>query len=157
MILKIKHKKIIYEYLIDDEDFNLINQYNWYLHNRTKYVRGRLKGSKQTDKFVSMHRAIMKVLNNKSVEIDHKNHNKLDNRKENLRICNRSENTSNRTAYGVSKYLGVCKFKDQWKAGIGHNGKNEHIGIFKKEEDAAKAYDKAAKKYHGEFANLNFK
>jgi len=156
MIIEIKHKKEIYNCLIDDEDFDLVNQYQWYIHPRTGYARGRKKNPECKYNFISMHRLIMGIWD-KKIEIDHKNHNKLDNRKENLRTCNRSQNTSNRTGFGASKYLGVCQFRDRWKAGIGHDGKNEHIGIFENEIDAAKAYDEAAKKYHKEFANLNFK
>lgn len=158
MIIKIKHKKEIFECLIDEEDFNLINDYNWYIHPRTGYTRGRKKNPECKYNFISMHRLILNIWD-KKIEIDHRNHNKLDNRKENLRTCNRSQNTSNRTAYGISKYLGVSWHirKNKWVAGIGFNKKTKYLGIFENEIDAAKAYDEAAKIYHGEFANLNFK
>jgi hypothetical protein len=157
MILKIKHKKEIFECLIDDEDFNLVKEYHWYIHSRTGYARGRKKNPRGKNNFISMHRLVLGILDKPEVDVDHIKHNKLDNRKSQLRTCTTSQNTSNRTAYGVSKYLGVCRFRDRWKAGIGHDGKNEHIGVFENEIDAAKAYDEAAKKYHKEFANLNFK
>jgi hypothetical protein len=163
MIVKIKHKKEIYDCLIDDEDFDLVNDYKWYIHSRTGYARGRKKNPQKKNNFISMHRLVMRVLDKPEVEIDHTKHNKLDNRKSELRICNRSGNTSNRTSYGSSQYLGVGwdKQHQMWKASIGYTldgiKKFKNIGIFKEEENAAKAYDEAAKKYHKEFANLNFK
>jgi len=58
----------------------------------------------------------------------------------------------------TSKYKGVnrWKSKNKWRVRIKVDGKQKHIGYFKDETQAAKAYDKAAKKYHGKFASLNF-
>ena len=95
--------------------------------------------------------------------VDHINHNGLDNRKANLRPATRSQNSFNRLIIIrkdlSSKYKGVTwgKYKKMWQARIGIYGKRKHIGFFKDEVQAAMAYDKAAKKYHGEFASLNFK
>ena len=163
MILKIKHKKDIYNCLIDDEDFDLVNEYKWYIHSRTGYARGRKKNPEGDYRFISMHRLVMGILDNPEFDVDHAKHNKLDNRKSELRTCTTSQNTSNRTAYGSSRYLGVGwdKQHQRWKAAIGYTigriKKFKNIGLFIEEIDAAKAYDGAAKKYHGEFANLNFK
>ena len=101
-----------------------------------------------------MHRFI---LNLKGRELaDHINHNILDHRLCNLRKCTHAQNQMNRKVFckKISKYLGVSIYI---VATITVNGKSIHLGHFKTEEDAAHAYDEAAKKYHGEFANLNFK
>ena len=94
------------------------------------------------------------------MQIDHINDNGLDNRRSNLRICSQSQNLMNcrkpKTLFS-SKYKGVSwvqKHK-RWKVSIAFKGKRKYIGHFLSEIDAAKAYNKAAEKYFGEFARLN--
>ena len=106
-----------------------------------------------------MHRQIMNAP--KGTPIDHKDHNGLNNTRENLRLATISENARNceKTKRPTSsKYKGVCwnKKSKKWQAHIHYNGISIHLGLFDSEEDAAKAYDEAAKIYHGEFAVLNF-
>lgn len=148
--------------LIDSENLDLISSYNWYLHPRTGYVRGRPKGKGAAkSKFMAMHRLIMGLSFDDDLEIDHINGDRLDSRKQNLRICTHKNNLKNRRSdkNSSSKYLGVCwnKSKSKWQAGIGYDGKSKTLGLFEKEIDEAKAYDEAARIYHKEFANLNFK
>ena len=95
----------------------------------------------------------------------------MDNRKSNLRICTRSQNNANaQSKTGVSKYKGVYRSKSKktrkdgsvhvwyrWCAEIKGNHKRIYIGRFINEDDAGRAYDKAAKELFGEYANLNFK
>jgi hypothetical protein len=92
--------------------------------------------------------------------VDHIDHNGLNNRKKNLRNCTFAENCRNtRLSSGTtSKYKGVHWHKRQkkWAAAIRCNNKTHHLGYFTDEAEAAKVYDKAAKKYHGVFASLNF-
>ena len=91
------------------------------------------------------------------VFIDHKDGNPLNNKLENLRLANRIQNSANRKSSksGSSKYLGVCFAKSQgkWQAAVGTPKK--YLGQYDKEEDAAKAYNKAAKELYGEYARLN--
>jgi hypothetical protein len=92
---------------------------------------------------------------------DHKNRDPLDNRKENLRLANNSQNCANKVKWynnGSSKYKGVSFRKDMncWRAKIYKNCKPISLGHFSTEELAAKAYDKAAREYFGEFTVLNF-
>jgi hypothetical protein len=93
--------------------------------------------------------------------VDHRNNNGLDNRRENLRIATKGQNVCNsiKTRRNTSsKFVGVSfdKRSGLWHAYITHCRKRKFLGYFKDETDAAHAYDVAAKKYHKEFARLNF-
>lgn len=93
------------------------------------------------------------------MQVDHRNCNGLDNRKENLRICTNQQNNMNKVSYrnSSSKYKGVYKDNERggWAAQITIDGKKKFIGRYKIEEDAAVAYDRFAIKLFGEFAKLN--
>lgn len=141
--------------IVDPEDYQRIAMDDWQLydnHNK-KYYAVRIEDCK----IVFMHRQIMG--NPVGKVIDHRNREGLDNRKSNLRIATRSQNNCNRKQIqGSSKYRGVCyvKSRKKWRVAISYNGTYKHLGFFENEEDAARAYDEAAKIYHGEFATLNF-
>lgn len=95
----------------------------------------------------------------KGLCVDHINGDTLDNRRSNLRIVTRQQNNLNRhVAWGSSKFRGVSRNKGRkkWEAVISLDKKQKHLGYFKTEEEAAKVYDKEAKKLFGEFACLNF-
>jgi hypothetical protein len=91
---------------------------------------------------------------------DHIDHNGLNNTKRNLRLCTKQQNAINQRPRkdGSSKYKGVCwhKRNKKWQARIHHSGRYYHLGTFKSQRAAALAYDSAARKYHGDFACLNF-
>lgn len=145
--------------LVDDEYYDFLNQWKWYAlfgnHTKTYYAVRTfiIDGVKKT---IGMHRMIMGVSNSK-IFVDHRDHDTLNNQTSNLRIATPSQNQSNRNSQrnSSSKYLGVSWRKQtrRWEVKI----KNKPIGYFKSEEEAALAYDSAAIKVHGEFANLNFK
>ncbi len=97
----------------------------------------------------------------KSMPVDHINCDGLDNRRANLRLATRQQNKCNsrpRARRGTSRYKGVWwdKERRKWRAAVGYNGKTKHLGAFDNDIEAAKARDVAAKKYHGQFAWLNF-
>jgi len=148
--------------LVDDEDFEELNKHKWYAskdHHYTRWYAGRairIDGKKYT---CLMHRDVMNAPKDKM--IDHINHDGLDNRKCNLRVCSNSQNQCNMLKTNKSsKYKGVhlrtYNKKQYWCSQIVKNGKKEYIGIFNNEIDAAKAYDKRAKEAFGEFSYCNF-
>lgn len=169
-----------YKAIIDDVDFDLIAKHKWRVYfngNKSKikkpYASAMVKDNNGKYVNVSMHRMLLKVIDSK-IFVDHKDNNGLNNQKENLRTCTHSQNQMNKRPYGTSKYLGVFWHTSKrtiinknglkkeytyskWMAGISIKGKRVHIGYYKSEVDAAKAYDSFAKIHHGEFANLNFK
>ena len=138
---------------VSDDDYDELNKYSWSKRVSCSkvYAVSFING-----KHVYMHRFIL-GLTDKNIYVDHKDHDGLNNQRENLRISNSSTNQKNKRPYGSSKYLGVNWHITKWRAAINNNGKQIYIGVYDNEIEAAKAYDKFAKKYHGEFANLNFK
>jgi hypothetical protein len=91
------------------------------------------------------------------MQTDHIDRNGLNNLEENLRNATNHQNSMNRGNFGAVKYRGVAyDCRGYIKAHIQLSGKGIHLGYFKTEEEAAHAYDKAAKEYFGEFAYLNF-
>lgn len=139
--------------LVDDEDYEYLSQWSWVaIKNRNTFYAQR--GWRP---IIKMHRFIMNPPND--MQIDHIDHNGLNNQKINLRVCTSAQNKMNRRPSGESKYLGVTREgkSNKWSATISHNNQYIHLGAFKTQEEAAIAYDSAAKIYHGEFANLNFK
>lgn len=145
--------------IVDNEDYERLSQRRWYASNEHGrfYAKTCVKGSGSK---IRMHRFIMGVTDPNTL-VDHKNHNTLDNRKSNLRICTTAENTRNVQSHkgGTSKYLGVSfdKANNKWMSQIYHNKKQIKIGRYKDEKEAALMYDIKAKELHKEFANLNFK
>jgi hypothetical protein len=151
-----------YVAIIDDDDYESVSQWKWCASENHKkvyalhYFNNSETGKKE---MISMHRFIMGVPGNGLI-VDHKNHDTLDNRKENLRICNRHENAWNQKIE-KSKYKGVsfCYWNKvkPFSAHIAINSKLMHLGYFETQEEAARAYDKKAIELFGEFACLNFK
>ena len=145
------------EAIVDDSDFDEISKYKWYGNGTSNgmiiYAKRRTKKSDgRKEKIISMHRQIMNFPEGK--HIDHRNHNGLDNRHCNLRICTGTENMFNRRRLkNKSGFVGVSWFKrlKKWRSSVCLT-----IGYFDSKEEAARAYDEAAKKLFGEFANLNF-
>jgi len=144
--------------LVDDSDFDWLSQWKWLAtkHRDSFYAARQPHGPHKGRKLVLMHRQIMDCP--VDLEVDHKDLNKLNNQRSNLRICNRRENAVNIKGWGRSKYLGVEVRKcGSFHAKIRVFGERIYLGAFKIEEEAARAYDDAARIFHGEFANLNFK
>ena len=135
--------------LIDDEDFERVSQFKWH-RSDNGYAVANHKNCK-----IRMHRLVMGAVGDQIV--DHKNRDKLDNQKDNLRITDRSGNGCNRVANlnRGSAYKGVYKNAGKYEARIKVNAKPYYLGRYSTPEEAAKAYNEAAKKLHGEMAYLN--
>jgi hypothetical protein len=143
--------------LVDDSDYVRLSKYKWYATkaNGTFYAIRHSHGPHKTRKTICMSRVVMNAP--KNTDVDHRNLNTLDNRKSNLRICTRSENTRNRfkPINNKSGFKGVVKYKNRWQVTIVVNNRTIYLGRFKNKILAAKAYDKAAIKYFRKFARLN--
>lgn len=169
----IKSKCGKFDTIIDTEDFEKVNDFcingieakfttgansPYAITRKTIKIDGE---SKRKQYYI--HRLVMDVLDTPEIHLDHINGNTLDNRKINLRPVTRSQNMKNRKAskIGTSKYLGVYFCKDKrgskkWRVNIKpYKSKNIQLGYYDTEEEGAYAYNLAAKKIHGEYANLN--
>lgn len=158
-IILINNKGII---LVDDEDYNFLNQFRWYLRRSNK--RNNQLGYAQTPITINrkqtsiiMHKILIDIPN--GMVIDHINHNTFDNRKSNLRIVTKSQNQMNKLPQKgkISKFKGVNWDKNlkKWKSRCSLNRKQYYLGLFEDEIDAARAYNIKAKELHGEYAYLN--
>ena len=143
-------------------NYERLRKYEWLSKKGKKsfYARRRVpngKGGKET--LVYMHQEVIKVPD--GMVVDHINHDGMDDREANLRAATRAQNIRNRKKFAKSsssKYKGVYLRKKtrKWEVKITFERKKIHLGTFCDEIEAAKAYDRAAIKYHGDFASLNF-
>lgn len=149
--------------LVDDEDFERLNQYKWYASFENGNFYAKRNVWKDNEHIVvRMHRVVLNLQYKDGIEVDHKNNNSLDNTKDNLRKVTRSQNNMNQKHNRKncsSQYKGVSWFKrdNKWETYIRLNNKYYHLGKFVNEIDAAKHYDEKAKELFGEYACLNFK
>ncbi len=136
--------------IVDETDFIELSKYKWYADVDGYALR--------TNDNVRLHRLIMQALPGQLV--DHIDGNTSDNRRVNLRICTQAENIRNRgkPVVNSSGYKGVSwdKARQKWQVHIAALGVRKNLGRFVDKLEAARAYDTAAKIYHGEFARLNF-
>ena len=147
---------------VDDEDFEYLNQWKWYLminKQRGKYyVQARVKNENGFFETILMHRLILSISDPK-IFVDHKFGDGLDNRKENLRICTNAENLRNKNIQknNISGYKGVSwnARAKKYQAQIQIDRKIKYLGLFTCPIEGAKAYNEAALIHHGKFARLN--
>jgi len=156
--IKLDGKNSIKTYtVVDDDLFAYLNQWRWHCDKqgyvvRTQYYKD-IKGSKN----IYMHRIINETP--VAMETDHLNGDKADNRKSNLRTATRLQNAQNKglTKSNKSGFKGVhwCQRAKKYIAKIKNDGRSIHLGTFSDKLEAARVYNEAAVKYHGDFADLN--
>lgn len=145
---------------VDDEDYEWLSRNRWFAHkgNSSFYAYRGLRIRKGLRQMFPMHRAILQA--KKGQLVDHVNGNGLDNRRQNLRIATKGQNSMNsrRRKTNISGFIGVCwcRQTNRWRAEITRGGTTYWLGRFDTKEEAARKRDEAAKKHHGKFARLNF-
>jgi len=144
---------------VDTTDFPIISGYRWHavLKIRRFYAQTTVRKPDGRETSLQMHLLILSNV----AQVDHKDRNGLNNRRKNLRPATSSQQAANQERRGnrhftqfrgVTWHKGAGKFQAQIKV----HGKNLYLGCFASEEEAARVYDSAVRKYFGEFANPNF-
>lgn len=152
-----------YKALVDDIDFEFLSQFHWRYH-RGYAVRGKYDKATEKRLWIGMHQTVLeRKLGHKPTkgqECDHRDCNRLNNTRNNLRLATHSQNMANipKRLGKSSRFRGVSWYKrlGKWQTLIRINGKQVHIGLFNDEEAAARVYDQQALLVFGEFACLNF-
>jgi hypothetical protein len=136
--------------LVDDQDYEAVSSYKW--HANFQHGSWYARRNVSPGKIQSLHSFILPGIE----RIDHKNQNGLDNRRHNLREATRSQNRANgrQLVSHSSQFKGVGWHirRKKWQARVNQT----YLGVFSEEQEAAKAYDAAAKRIFGQFASLNF-
>lgn len=140
---------------IDDTDYSRCILWKWWVHHSATGTRI----LRTINARVTLANFVMDDFKH---VYDHKDRDFLNNQRDNLKICNRSQNQANREKYDLKRitpttsvYKGVSWTSNKWAARIGANGIRKYLGLFENEEEAAAAYNKAALEIYGEFACLN--
>lgn len=139
--------------LVSEEDYDRLSKYSWRVNNHGYVVR--TKKIDEQPNPVSLHRDVL--LPPPGVDVDHYNGDKLDNRRENLRFCNPSQNGANSKlrSDNTSGFRGVIKSGSKFIAQIRVKQKRIYLGTFRTSIEAASAYNNAAIKHFGLFASVN--
>ena len=149
--------------LVDDADYTELNQFKWYAlkdHSGNFYAVRHPPKIDGKQHMIYMHRQILGLEHGDPREIDHRDHNTLDNRRGNIRICTNQQNQMNRKPgqNKTSKLKGVYFHKQnkEWQACIRIDSEGTYLGLYDDEEMAGMAYDLVARKVFGQYAKLNF-
>lgn len=158
--IKIQTKDVYVK--VDDDVFDKLSGYSWYLLNGKYPARHRTKSEVASGEpsVIYMHREIMGAIKSKET-VDHINRDTMDNRRENLRLCSQRLNNLNKPPHSNNKcgYKGVRKKSGErsvpWEARIQLDGKRASLGHFDNPHDAARMYNFWAHDLFGEYAHLN--
>lgn len=140
--------------LVDNADFEEVSKFVWSAIGKEGYYYAARKPKDRP--LVFLHRWLLDA--GESTTVDHINHNTLDDRRNNLRTASRNEQMQNRSKNRNNKsgFKGVYQSREgRWKAQIGTAGKRVYLGTFQTAQDAAAAYDAAARRFFGEFSFTN--
>lgn len=152
--------------VVDAADYAGVVRYSWYAapsplrgtppSQGESYIWYAVR--KEGGRTVRMHRVIMAAP--RGMVVDHINHDGLDNRRSNLRVCTHRENIRNQRGQRgrSSRYKGVSRDRrlGKWRSQIWHEGRHTYLGLFESEIEAARAYDEKARELFGAYAYLNF-
>ncbi len=145
---------------VDDADFEYLSQFKWCAvcsDNKWYAKRSLPHGPGEKQKHITMQNDLLGKPP-KGMEIDHRDGNGLNNKRDNVRVCTHHQNLMNKAGHGkTSKFKGVTRRKDMnfYRASIGYFGKVIHLGYFREERAAALAYNDAAQRFFGTYARLN--
>lgn len=143
------------KYIFDKDDYELIKDYCWYINDNGYLVAHVINSNKR----IRFHRLIMDCISNHGILIDHINHDRLDNRKNNLRMVSYHQNAMNmkRKESNTSGVTGVSwdKEKRKWCATITYNYKTIFLGYYSDFNEAVEAREQAEQKYFGEYSYTN--
>jgi len=145
---------------VSDCDYDYLNKFRWgYMKVRNKGYYARKVTRDGNGDQLFMHKIVAKLMGIQSPQVDHWNEDKLDNQRENIREATNAKNKANESKRinNTSGFKGVCwaKWANKWVSYIKVNYKRIHLGYYENKIDAARAYNKAAIVYFGEYANLN--
>ena len=143
--------------IVDAKDYDYLMKWKWQYHDGCA-IRSIQRDGQRTH--LLMHRVIAKRIRNwldLRHYVDHRDYNRLNNQRSNLRVSRTSQNMLSRLrkCFKSSGYRGVYAYKNKWRARIEVDGNEIHLGDFEVKEDAARAYNEAALKHLGEFACVN--
>ena len=150
------------EATIDEDDYDLVKERTWHAlaasNRKGWYAATNMPVGRCQYKIVRMHRLILGIKDGRLV--DHRNRDGLDNRRDNLRIANHTQNRANAIGRGVSPYRGVTYEPKRnsarpWVANLWSGRRVKRLGCFETQEEAALAYNVAARDAFGEFAFIN--
>ena len=137
--------------LVDADLYQELSRLTWHV-NHCGYAMSKTRG-----RGILLHRLVLGLRTGNKLVGDHINHDTLDNRRANLRACTRDGNNRNVRGrkHRISRYKGVSPNKKRWMAQITFQRQVHHLGTFDTQEEAARVYNEAAIRLHGEFAYLN--
>jgi AP2 domain len=145
--------------LVDDRDYERVRRYKWHFTGR--YAQTRTPSPER--KHLLLHRFLLEAPT--GIQVDHVNGDPLDCRRNNMRLTDSRGNNRNRRPLAAwngrppsSKYKGVWYERHglrSWRAGISVGSRRMYLGRFQSEDEAALAYNAAARRLHGEFACVN--
>jgi len=148
--------------IVDDDLYDMLNCWKWSArwdkHTKSFYAKRNIKRDGKWEN-ISMARVVLHLRKGDGYQVDHINHQTLDNRKENLNVVTNRQNQQNQENQKPksSKYPGVSwhKASKKWRADITIDGKQKHLGLFPTELDGFRAYINALNELNEQFYDVN--